>query len=53
MIIYLSVVGSLLTAMGLTGLFFTSDSALQVFSGVFALTGVLLFVIAFRIRPRK
>jgi hypothetical protein len=53
MIIYLGLVGSLLAAMGLVGLFFASDTALRLFSGVFAFAGILLFVIAFRIRPRE
>ena len=53
MIIYLSIVGSLLAAMGFVGLFFASATALRFFSGAFVVTGLLLFVIAFRIRPGK
>ena len=53
MIIYLSVVGCLLAAMGLVGLFFSSDAPLRLFSGIFTFAGFLLFVIAFRIRPEK
>jgi hypothetical protein len=52
MIIYLGLVGSLLAAMGLVGLFFSTDTALRLFSGAFAFAGLVLFVIAFRIRPR-
>jgi hypothetical protein len=53
MIIYLSVVGCLLAAMGLVGFFFASDTALRFFSGAFVVTGLFLFAIAFRIRPGK
>ena len=51
--IYLSVVGSLLAVMGLVGLLVASGAALRLFSGAFAFIGLLLFVIAFRIRPGK
>lgn len=53
MIIYLSVVGSLLAVMGFVGFFLASDTPPRLFSGAFVVTGLLLFVIAFRIRPEK
>jgi hypothetical protein len=53
MIIYLGLVGFLLAAMGFVGLFFSSDAPLRLFSGIFTFAGLLLFVLAFRIRPGK